>query len=324
MSVTQLRRKRRIAIVALAVAALAVTTAAVVAAATPAPVKTSPRNEVAPAAGDDWFAWSQSRRGRPRLFDLFAQQAGHAAFRVNPKGTQAFAGGIDGTTLVYQLIRGRLGERSDLRLFDLTTRRKGSIPAGINTSKWECCGTLSGGWILFNRGEAYSRDTQLVLLRNLATGEQRVLDVLRNRKGLVTAGQVNGNFVVWRRCNPNPRCQVFRYDLATASATALPVPAGKIAYAPAVNQYGTVYYAQSNRGCGKSVQLVKQPVEGGPGVIASLPPGQDTAVTYAHTLLTKPPRDLITTRIYYDLVRCKTHKWDIYSVDDIQSIPPPP
>jgi hypothetical protein len=322
MSVTHLRRKRKFAIVALAVAALPLTTA-VLAASTPVPVKTSPRNELAPAAGDDWLAWSQSRQGRPRRFDVFAQQTSHAAFKVNPKGTQGYAGGIDGTMLVYQLIRGRFGERSDLRLFDLTTRRRRPIPAGINTSKWECCGTLSGGWMLFNRGEAYSRETQMVLLRNLATGEQRVLDVLRNRKGLVTAGQVNGNFVVWRRCDPYPRCQVFRYDLATASATAMPVPAGKIPYAPAVSQYGTVYYAQSNRGCGKSVELVKQPIDGGPGVIASLPQGRDTAVTFAHTLLTKPPRDLITTRIYYDLVRCKSHKWDIYSVDDHQSIPPP-
>jgi hypothetical protein len=111
MSVTQLRRKRKLAIVATAVAGLVLTTAAALAASTPVPVKTGPRNEFAPAAGDDWFAWSQSRRQRPRLFDVFAQQTGRAAFKVNPKGTLAYTGGIDGATLVYQLIRGGLGVR---------------------------------------------------------------------------------------------------------------------------------------------------------------------------------------------------------------------
>jgi hypothetical protein len=322
VSVAQVRRNQKLAIVALAVAGLSVGTAAVLAASTPVPVKTGPRNELTPAAGDDWLAWSQSRQGRPKLFDVFAQQTGRPAFKVNPKGTQAYLGGIDGTILVYQLLRGKL--RSDLRLFDLTTRHQQPIPAGINTSKWECCATVSGGWILFDRGEAYSRDTQTVLLRNLASGEQRVLDVLQNRRGLVAAGQVNGNFAVWRRCNPHPRCRLFRYDLATATATALPVPQGKIPYSPSVNAHGIVFYGQSNPGCGKSVQLVKQPVAGPPEILASLPQGRDVATTYAHQIATKPPRELVTTRIYYDFIRCKGSKWDIYSIDTTDRIPLPP
>ena len=322
MSVAQLRRNRKLAVVALAVAGLTVGAAAVLAASTPVPVKTSPRNELTPAAGDDWLAWSQSRQGRPKVFDVFAQQTGRPAFKVNPKGTQAYASGIDGTMLVYQLLRGKL--RSDLRLFDLTTRRQQPVPAGINTSKWECCATASDGWILFDRGEAYSRDTQMVLLRNLATGEQRVLDVLQNRRGLVTAGQVKGNFAVWRRCNPHPRCRIFRYDLATATATALPVPQGKIPYGPSVNQHGMAFYAQSNPGCGKSVQLVKQPVDGPPEILTSLLQGRDVATTYAHQVARRLPRELITTRIYYDFIRCKGSRWDIYSIDTTDRIPLPP
>jgi hypothetical protein len=324
MSVTQLRRKRKLAIVATAVAGLVLTTAAALAASMPVPVKTGPRNEFAPAAGDDWFAWSQSRRQRPRLFDVFAQQTGRAAFKVNPKGTLAYTGGIDGATLVYQLIRGGLGGRSDLRLFDLTTHRQQPIPPGINTASWECCGTMAGGWILFSRGAAYTRDTQMVLLVNLATGEQRVLDVLRNRKGLVVAGQLNGNFAVWLRCNPHPHCQIFRYDLSTATATALPVPAGRILYGPSVNDFGTVFYGQSRTGCGKSAQLVRQPVDGPAEPITSLPKGRDVSVTYAHRIAMKPPSDLVTTRIYYDVIRCKGRKRDIFSVDTTDRIPLPP
>ena len=321
MSVTGPRRIRNIGIVALAVLAVAFTAAAATA---PTPVKKSPRNEVGPAASDDWFVWSKSRENQTSPFDLYAKQTGHAAFKVNPKNTQAYAGGIDGKTLVFQVIRGNLADRSDLRLYDLVARRQQPVPTGINTPQWECCGTISGGWLLYSRGRAYSRDRQLVLLRNLATGEQRVLDQLKNRNGLVSAGQVNGTFVVWAKCNPYPRCQIYRYDLASASTIPLPVPAGKVVYSPSVNEYGTVYYGQSNKGCGKSVQLMKQPIAGGAEVISTLPQTKDLDVSYAHRLIAHPAGDLTTTRVYFDVVRCRTHRWDIYRADDTERIPPPP
>ncbi|HEY7147835.1 MAG TPA: hypothetical protein VH420_00170 [Gaiellaceae bacterium] len=324
MSVTQPRRNRTFLLTAVAALAVAFTAAAATA---PAPVKIGPRNEVGPAASDDWFAWSKSREKQTSPFDLYAQQTGHKAFRVNPKNTQAYAGGIDGATLVYQLIRGSFADSSDLRLYDLTTRHLQAMPAGVNTPKWECCATISGGWLLYSRGQAYSPDRQLVLLRNLETGEQRVLDQLKNRNGLVSAGQLNGTFAVWAKCNPYPRCQIMRYDLASASTTALPSAAGKVVYSPSVNELGTVYYGQSKKGCGKSVQLVKQKLTGPPEVIARLPQGRDLDVSFAHRILTKPPGDVITTRVYYDSVRCRTHSWNIYSVDDSERIPlpsPPP
>src|SRR5436190_12287053 len=133
MSVIGPRRKRTFLLTALAALGVAVIASA---ATSPVPVKAGPRNEVGPAAGDDWLAWSKSREKHARLFDLYAQQTGHAAFRVNPKNTQAYAGGIDATTLVYQLIRGHRADRSDLRLYDLTARRLRPMPAGVNTPGW--------------------------------------------------------------------------------------------------------------------------------------------------------------------------------------------
>ena len=324
MSVTELRRKWKLAAATLAAAGLAVTATVAIGASTPVPVKATSRNETAPAAGNDWLAWSRSRGNRPTPYDVFAQQTGHPAFKVNPKGTQAFTGGIDGTTLVYQLLRGRTGVRSDLRLYDLATRHQLPMPAGVNSSKWECCATISAGWILYSRGQAYSRGIQLILLRNLTTGEQRVLDAIHDRRGLTSAGQLNGSFAVWRRCDPYPKCEIFRYDLASASTTALPTAPGKLVYAPSVNEYGTVYYVQSGRGCGRSVQLVKQPLDGGAQMIASLPAGRDVDVTFAHHVITDPPAGVRTTRIYYDVLRCKSKRWDIYSVDDTEALPPPP
>jgi hypothetical protein len=322
MSVPEKRRKT-----ALLIAAVfgLLATALAIGATAPVPVKATARNEAGPAAGDDWFAWSRSRERQASPYDLFAQRTGVKPFRVNPKGTQAYAGGIDGTRLLYQLIRGQLADRSDLRLYDLATRRRKSLPTGINTNGWECCGTIAGDWLLFSRGHTYSAARQLVLLRNLVTGEQRVLDTLRNRRGLVSAGQLNDTFAVWARCDPYPSCQVFRYDIATGSATGLTVTAGKVPYAPSVNQYGTAYYLQSGKGCGKSVQLMKQGLTGPPELLASLPQGRDVDVSYAHSSTLKPPGEIVTTRVYYDQVTCgKRHRWDIYRVDNTERPPPTP
>ena len=319
MSVPGKRRNAGLLIAAI----FGVATAIAIGATSPVAVKATARNEAGPAAAGDWFAWSRSRERQASPYDLYAQRSGGKPFRVNGKGTQAYAGGIDGTTLVYQVIRGQLAAHSDLRLFDLATRRHLRIPRGIDTHGWECCATISGDWLLFSRGHSYSADRQLVLLRNLRTGEQRVLDTLRNRKGLVSAGQLNGTFAVWARCDPYPRCQIFRYDIATGSATALPVTAGKIPYAPSVNELGTTYYMQSNRGCGKSVQLMKQRLTGSPELLASLPHGRDVDVAYAQ-LVSPKQREIMTTRIYFDRVTCgKRQKWDIYRLDDTERAPPP-
>jgi hypothetical protein len=320
LSVTRASRKREIF---LALLVGSIITAVAGAVSTPVPVKTTRHNEVSPSAGGDWLVWSRSRERGVSPFDVFAQHAADPAFRVNRKGTQAYGGGIDGTRLLYQLIRGQFATESDLRLYDLQTRRLTTLPAGINTEKWECCGTISGDWILFSRGRGYSTARQRVILWNLVTGERRVLDKMRSRNGLLSAGQISGGYAVWDRCDPYPYCVVYRYDLATASATALPTLPGKVAYAPSVNPYGTVYYLRSMRGCGKSVELVKQPLLGQPEVLASLPQGRDVDVTYASTAPPDPPSDIVATHVYYDIVICRRGTWDIYRVDDLERLPPP-
>lgn len=305
--------------IAAALGALAATTA--LAASSPSPVKKTARNEVIPAAGDGWFAWSRSRERTRGPFDLYAQHTGQKAFRVSKK---AYAGGIDGTTLAYQVIRGSGLGNSDLRLFDLATRRAKRLPSGINTTRWECCARISGDWLLFSRARASGAGRQLVLLRNLATGEQRVLDANQARRGALRAAQLNGTYAVWSRCDPFPQCRIFRYDIGSGSATALPVPAGQIPYAPSVNQFGTVYFAQREPGCGNSVKLMKQQLFGAPELIASLPRGRDVGVSYAHVSSLRPPRDPVTTHVYFDQRTCgKQQRWDIYRIDDTEAGPPP-
>jgi hypothetical protein len=69
---------------------------------------------------------------------------------------------------------------------------------------------------------------------------------------------------------------------------------------------------------------MKQPVVGPAEPLTSLPQGRDLTVTYAHGVPPKPPGQLVTTRVYYDVLRCKGHKQDIYSMDTIDRVPLPP
>ena len=315
-----MRRRPRSTLLVVVASLVAVATAT--AAGSPVAVKSSKRNETAPAAGGDWFAWSKSRADYGSPSDVWAQHLSEPSFKVNPLNTQAYTGGIDGTRLVYQVLFRSGAGGSDLRLYDLQTRRHLPLPAGLNTPRWECCPTISGDWLLFGRGLAYTRNLQLIVLRNLVTGEERVLDRLVNRNGLVAAGQISGNFAVWARCNPYPRCQIVRYDIAARTATALAAPPGKMVYSPSITPLGTAYYGRSNVGCGKAVELVKEPLLGSPVALAKLPAGHDLDVTSAIVQVGQPA-DVTISRVYYDRIVCKRRAWDIFSVSDIERGPPP-
>ena len=299
----------------LSVGGLLVATAS--AATAPVPVKTSTRNESTPAAGGAYFSWAKSRRGHPRVYDVWAQREGSSPFKVNGPGTSGWSGGIDGTRLVYQQLRKR---NSDIRFFDLTTRRRSNPPAGVNTKRWEWRPTISGDWLLFGRGVVFGL-SQSVILRNIVTGEQRVLDTLQSKAGFLQAGQVAGNYAVWLKCTSRTTCKVFRYDIVGGTATQMPAT-GQVVYAPSVTSTGTTYYGRSGRACGSSAELVKTTLDGGTVVLYSFPSGQDFSVSYAELVVTLPPNPITTTRVYFDRTLCGSGRTDIYSVSDAERIPP--
>jgi len=108
---------------------------------TPQRLVTAKGKQVLPSAAPAgaYLAYSQSRPGRPNQYDVYVKPAGRRRYKVNARG-QGFAGGIDGTTLIWQRARTR---HSDLRLFDLASQT-GSVPAGVNTRRWEFWPTISG------------------------------------------------------------------------------------------------------------------------------------------------------------------------------------
>jgi hypothetical protein len=278
-----------------------------VAATTPAPVKTSPRNEVTPAASGPYFSWAKSRSGRPKVYDVFVEQGGQPAFRVNAPNTWGNGGGIDGTRLVYQQVR---RHNSDIVFFDLASRRRSDAPAGVNTRRWEWQPHSSGDWLLYGRGAPYSPALQLVLLRNLVTGEERALDSLRMRNAVLLPGDVSGNFAVWMKCVRSPRsCNVFRYDITARKTTRIP-NRGYLLYGPSVTTAGTMYFGRSRRGCGSSVKLVKAGLDGKMPVLYSFSRKHDFLMT---SLVELSPS---LVRIYFDRLTCRGGRSDTYRIDD--------
>jgi Tol biopolymer transport system component len=267
-------------------------------------VRTSNADEVAPAADADHLAWSQSTRQSLRSA-LYLQSPGQPRAKVNGSGTNGFSGGFDGDTFVYQQVR---RQQSNLYVHDLAGGGSPALPAGVNTPQWEWHPTISGDWLLFGR-QVRSGRVDLVLLRNLVTGETRELRRLRwGRRTLAAPGQVNGNYAVWFRCTP--ACDVFLHDIAAETTTRVPNPSRNQQYSPSVTSDGTVYFAQSGRGCGASVRLVRQPLTGSSKVLASLGSGRDSFQTYALE------NGDGTTSVFFDRMRCSNNTWDVLKLVD--------
>jgi hypothetical protein len=224
---------------------------------------------------------------------------------VNRARTHGFSGGFEGETFVYQEVRGR---QSNLVFYDLAGGGRSAPPAGVNTRQWEWHPTISGDWLLFGR-QSFAARADLVLLRNLVTGENRRLSRLAwGRRTLAEPGQVSGNYAVWFRCTP--LCNVFLYDIAAGSTAKIPNPSRRQQYDPSVTDDGTVYFLRSGRGCGNSVRLVRHPLGGPSRVLASLGAGRDSGHTYALE------NDDGTTTVLFDRVRCSNGARDILKVVD--------
>ena len=272
-------------------------------------VRTTRAYETTPAAAGEYVAWAQAPYAERGRYVVFVKQGTAPRVRVNPVGV-AFVGGFDlpSHRLVYQQIyRGQ----SNLKFFDLNTRNITNPPIGVNTGQWECCASLSGNRLLFNR-ESLSTPTRRVMLRELTGGETQ-LAVVRRDKYFVSADQLNGDFAVWTKCTE--RCNVFRRDLATMITRVMPKPETKPAkdqFGSSVASDGTVYFVRSGPGCGTGVRIVRFGTGDGPygRVVARLRAGRDVLSTY---LAEKPGGSV---EVFYDRIICRTKQTDIFKITD--------
>ena len=272
---------------------------------TPEPVVTAKDRQIHPSAAlaGTYLAYSQSRPGDSEAFDAYVKPAGMPRFKVNARG-QAFAGGIDGTTLIWQSVR---NGQSDLRLFDLASHAR-SVPAGVNTRRYEFWPTISGDWILY--GQTWDRFLNWrVILHDTNTSETRILDERVNRwRTQVWPGQVNGDYATWETINERTNVlNVFRYQISTGTTTRLPRPTGKVQYYPSVTPDGTVFYVRSGLGCGHVV--LREYAAGVDTPLARLPRGYDV---FSNTFAVDEGGGV--TSVYFDRVRCSTGKSHIYKI----------
>jgi hypothetical protein len=305
-------------IVACVIAMLAITTMPAMAGAPDVVVGTE-RWEFAPAASTSYLAWTEPRITENAFrSNVFAREIGSdERFRVNPRGTVATTGGIDGSTLAYD-------RDGDIVLFDLATRTEIDVPDGVNRRRAsEYSASISGTHLLFVR---LQRDRNSIVLFDLSAGTSDVLYSKANtdrRFFVLFAGQVNGNHAVWGQDVRSQEdgslldADVRSHDIAAGTTTRLAKPAGTLQYASSVSADGTVYFGRSGFGCGLDVQLMARSPDGTDSVLYDFPRGRDFAVSNVVNNADG------TTDVYFDPGRCRADppNQDIWRIPGLSTPP---
>jgi hypothetical protein len=237
------------------------------------------------SAGDTFRAWGADSPRRPYLFSVYWQGTGGPVRRTGP-ATPAYVGGLDvdnsrGDLLSYEVYNGRTGNW-DVRLYDIAAGRSEAIPAGVNTTKQETHPTVSGDYVLFERGTM--QGPKQVILVNLTTGVRTQLAVAP-ANGLVLGDEVNGDYAVYTFCPATQHCRVRRYQISSGITIDLP-NARRAAYSSSVTSTGDVYYAIGHPSrCGVNTQIHRWTGGATAPRIQQLSDGIDVASTWAYERL---------------------------------------
>jgi hypothetical protein len=300
-------------IVSLLVAASMTTAAHATAVTDGTPAVATAANEFTPAYATGYLTYSSNSTGAPKKYNEYVLPDGGSRFKVNPSGTFGFGGGIDGTTLAYQLVS-RTG--SDVALYDVSTKSALPTPPGLDTRWWEWAPSLSGNYVLFNRNNINmaKRQWQKVVLFNTSTDASTTLKMVKSGKPFLSAGEVNGNYATWTMCTRT--CNVYLYDIGAKTTTKIPNPSGSPQYYPAVTADGTVYFAASGSKCGASVKILREPLASSPTTIVNVSHGYD--VQQSINVFTNP--DTSVTLFYPRMACFGNYYSDIYTVANADTL----
>jgi hypothetical protein len=249
---------------------------------------------------------------RPAHLNIRAQQIGSdTSFRVNPSGTVASMGGIDGSTLIYTV-----EETFDLAMFDLSTRTELDVPDGVNTDAAEYSPSISGSHLVFVREIRHPS----IVLFDTSTSTSQVLyrkKASDRRDFTLLATQVNGNYAVWEQDTFSTRrfdlirTDIFLYEIAAATTTRIPNAntQRRLQYGPSVDSDGVMYFGRSSNACGGNAQLISRELDGTETVLYELSTNRDfrfsNAVDNANN----------TTDVYFDRGSCRSRDFgDIWKL----------
>jgi Tol biopolymer transport system component len=270
--------------------------------------------DILPAASEDYLAYSQLTAKSGGVFNVWVKPAAGPRFMVSAPGRNAFAGSIDGTTLVYE--HRKANGRGQIKLVDLVTRQVQNEPV-VNTVRHESNPAISGDYLLFNRSPRPKvTSPRRVILRNLDTRTRTVLD--KGGEAYVQTGGIAGNYAAWIRCNRFDRCRIWVYDIAADTKRVLPNPKKRSQYAVGVTADGTVYYAESRTilcDPRKVVRIWRQPVGAPRELVWKLWPGRDPS----HLSPVVLPDDSV--EIYFDRFNCRTGQTAV--LKSVIPAPPP-
>ena len=260
-------------------------------------VLTTKKLEYCPAAAPGWLVWTQSpATGGPGV--LLARPDGGQRFKVTPKGTEGYTGSIEGSRLVYTQVR----RKGDIKFFDLGSRAHSDPPSGVNTPSHESAVSFSGEWLLFRRSPGIAKGTQTIILRNLRTGEERMLATGDSGRRWAQPGTVSGNFATWLTCRGHSNCGVVRYEISSGATVPVPNPKKRAQYAASVTADGTVYFVEStNLVCGERAAIWRFTTSGQRERVARLPRGIDPGKT-------SPVVEGGRTTVFFDVFDCRAQR----------------
>jgi hypothetical protein len=274
-----------------------------------------PEDQLLPSVNADYLIWSANKEGSPDRYHAYGRPRGTSdVFRLNPSGTQGYAGGIDpGQNMaVYQQIE---GGTSDLYRIDLATRERHPLPAVVNSARSEWGPRVSDAFYFFARDGGSM--TRLFLFNR----DTRVLEEIAHYDLTVyyaAPSAVGEQYATWTVCGGPYSCRAFGWDTVTDTKWKIPAPGGSARYAPVVDEVDEqVYVVRSGQSCGSSVRIVRVPVAdlgATPVTIASLPAGIDVGFTLS---LEERPTQL---DLWFSRYRCDPQQGDVFRLRDVRTV----
>lgn len=306
---------RRIASLAVTSAlALALITATAADAGQPQAVFATKAHEFGQSAVNGAIAWAVDRPAEEFTYAIKVKLGAASAFRVNPPKTAAQMGGLDlgnplaNVLLAYSRARAIRQKQWDIHLYDVETQMEIPVPAGLNTdSKREASPTVSGDYLLFERGPQRSPVGTKIVLYQISTTDSTLLANAPSG-GIVQAGQVSGDYATYTVCPRSNRCSVFRYRISDQQRLRAP-DQDRAAYDPSVTNAGIMFYALgSPRYCGYKTKLMRWDGGGAATTVVRFDNGIELGPSSAHV---EPDSDEI---VHFTRIACRGFNTDIYKV----------